>query len=217
MLQIVIHFCNSGWFPTLWAIVDFAMAKRSDRPLSNLEMTVLGFAWLRGPCTVYSVMKELSHSESTYHKSRAGAAYSVAKRLIGFGLLEPVDDGMVRISESGVAALQEWLSPPMPQSDIAHSADLIRLRFFFLGAVAPEVRLAFIDQALRGLEEFLGRCRGLLRENEEIGDYFGVLATVSSVYETEARIRWLQLVRAYVVDPSALDRPWSETMLGKMD
>ena len=197
-------------------IVGIVKKEPRQRGLSNLEMTVLGFAWLRGPCTTYSIMKELSLSESSYHKSRAGAAYSVSKRLIGFGLLEPVEDGLVQISKTGVEALREWVTPPTPMADIAHSADLVRLRFFFLGVVAAEVRLEFIDQAIGGLEEFLGRCRGLLRENEEIGDYFGVLATVSSVYETEARIKWLRLVREYAVDPAALKRPWTDTMLGLM-
>ncbi len=182
------------------------------RKLSSIEMTVLGLAWLRGPCTIYAIMKELSFSASSYHKSRAGTAYSVAKRLLGFGLLETAEGDTVRVTQAGVEALREWLAPPVPAADVAHSADLLRLRFFFLGAAEPERRLAFIDDAIQGLEAFLVKCEDLLPANEALGDYFGVLATLSSILETRARIQWLKLVRAYVLEPIP-DGKWAETVL----
>lgn len=187
-----------------------------DRPLSNLELTVLGLAWLRGPCSIYAIMKELSMSASSFHKSRAGTAYSVSRRLLEFGLLvraEGADEGVVRITEDGVAELQKWMLPPIPRSDIAHSADLLRLRFFFLGVVDQQQRLKFIDDALSGLELFLKDCEGLMPKNEEIGDYFGVLATLSSVLETRARIEWLRVVRRWVENPLADDVPWASIVM----
>lgn len=153
-------------------------------------------------------------SESSYHKSRAGTAYSVANRLVKFNLIEPFapdeesHERSIRITESGVDALREWLTPPIPMPDIAHSADLIRLRFFFLGALEPSQRIAFIDSSLVGLQEFLGKCEELIPKNEEIGDYFGVLATLSTVLETRARIEWLLLVREWVQRPSTTKIPW---------
>ncbi len=191
------------------------------RKLSTVEMTVLGFAWLRGPCTIYSIMKELSASESSYHKSRAGTAYSVANRLIGFGLIEEFsaedsDERNVRVTKAGVKALQEWIGPPVPISDVAHSADLVRLRFFFLGAVSQERRLAFIDEAIDGLREFHARCEALLPANQEIGDYFGALATVSSILEAKARIEWLTIVRELVVSPLPPDQDWTEAILKRL-
>lgn len=182
---------------------------RKKSTLSTLELTFLGMAWLRGPCTTYAIMKELGSSASTYHKSRAGATYAVAKRLLGFGLIASVDD-QVRITPAGIEALQKWLQPPLDRHDIAHSADLVRLRFFFLGVIDPEHRLKFIDDAIRGLEEFLVRCEGLVPKNEEIGDYFGALATVSSILETRSRIEWLRLVREWVVNPIPEGQSWSE-------
>ncbi|MEQ1823590.1 MAG: hypothetical protein ABL949_13855 [Fimbriimonadaceae bacterium] len=186
-----------------------------SRKLSTIELTVLGLTHLRGPCTIYAVMKELSMSESSYHKSRAGTAYSVSKRLLGFGLLEPAEGGEnhIQITEAGVAAIQAWLAPPLPMQDIAHSADLIRLRFFFLSVLEPEERIAFIDSALAGLRQFLARCEALLPENEAIGDYFGVLATLSTVLETRARIEWLKIVRKWVENPLGPEEKWSETVL----
>ncbi|MFI5384628.1 MAG: hypothetical protein ACHQ50_00755 [Fimbriimonadales bacterium] len=175
-----------------------------SRALSTIEMTILGIAWLRGPCTTYTIMKELATSASTYYKSRAGTAYSVVDRLVGFKLLEQMtgqgDGGekLIKVTESGVDALRKWLTPPIPLPDIAHSADLIRLRFFFLGVLEPEKRLTFIDDALAGLRKHLARCEALIPENEAIGDHFGALATLAVVLETKARIQWLEIVRERV-------------------
>ena len=189
------------------------------RKLTSIELTVLGLAWLRGPCTIYAIMKELSLSASSFHKSRAGTAYSVAKRLLKTNHLEKSDptdsssEGDVQVSESGVAALKHWLTAPLPMADIAHSADLIRLRFFFLGAVEKNERVAFIDKSIEGLQEFLSRCESLLPDNEAIGDYFGVLATMSSIFETRARIEWLKLVREFVVNPLPENASWTDEVL----
>ncbi|QYK54235.1 MAG: hypothetical protein KF824_04895 [Fimbriimonadaceae bacterium] len=164
-------------------------------------------------------MKELSYSESTYHKSRAGTAYSVSKRLIENGLLQTVlqdvdtKENLVKVSESGEKALQQWLTPPLPQSDIAHSADLVRLRFFFLGVIHSEQRLALIDNTIGGLREFLARCEALIPANEQLGDYFGALATVSCILETKARLEWLTIVRDLVEKPISSEENWSETIL----
>jgi len=193
-----------------------------DRKLSTIELTVLGFAWLRGPCTTYAIMKELSHSESTYHKSRAGTAYSVSRRLIEHGFLEhapPTDsegDALIQISSKGTAELQEWMKPPLPLGDIAHSADLIRLRFFFLGVVDQQQRLDFIDNSIEGLQIFLKRCEALIPANEELGDYFGALATVSTILETKARIEWLNIVRHWVQNPMSENENWSDTILNQL-
>lgn len=184
-----------------------------NRRLSTVEMTVLGMTWLRGPCTVYAVMKELSASESTYHRSRAGTAYSVSSRLVGLGLLERDDDDRVQITPAGLERLREWIGPDVPMLDVAHSADLLRLRFFFLEALAPEQRVEFIDRSLASLREFEARCLALIPENEKLRDYFGLLATLNSVLETRSRIRWLNLVREYVVSPLAQDSNWTEEVL----
>ena len=184
------------------------------RKLSTIEMTVLGLAWLRGPCSTYAIMKELSASASSFHKSRAGTAYSVSKRLLKFGLLEATSNGeQIQITADGVRALQGWLSAPVPQRDIAHSADLVRLRFFFLGVVDQPARLQFIDSAIDGLQKFLQRCEELVPENEAIGDYFGVLATLSTILETQARIEWLRIVRNWVEEPMVDGQSWSESAL----
>ena len=195
----------------------------NDRKLSTIEMTVLGFAWLRGPCSIYAIMKEISSSESSYYKSRAGTAYSVANRMIGFELLESVqnpekdDDKWIQITALGVAALQDWVTPPIPLPDIFHSADLLRLRFFFLGVIEKEKRLDFIDDSIKGLQVFLNRCEQLIPKNEAIGDYFGVLATVSTILETRARIEWLNMVREWVANPPESGKSMSDIVMTKLN
>lgn len=183
---------------------------------STIEMTVLGMTWLRGPCTIYAVMMELSSSASTYHKSRAGTAYSVANRLLKLKLIESVDEGQVRVSEAGEAALRDWVGPDVPMMDVAHSADLLRLRFFFLETLPQADRVAFVDKSIASLEAFQARCEALIPKNEEIGDYYGALATVSSVLEARARIQWLRMIRDWVEQPMPKDAPWTETIMKRL-
>ncbi|MEI7985505.1 MAG: hypothetical protein WCI55_07735 [Armatimonadota bacterium] len=186
-------------------------------------MTVLGFAWLRGPCSIYAIMKEISSSESSFYKSRAGTAYSVANRLLGFELLESIpspvkdDEKLIQITEAGVSALQAWITPPIPLPDIFHSADLIRLRFFFLGVVDKESRLDFIEDSIKGLKVFLTKCEELIPKNEAIGDYFGVLATVSTILETRARIEWLVMVREWVENPLESGKSLSDIVRNRLE
>lgn len=180
------------------------------RKLSNLEHTVLGLTWLRQPCTTYAVMKELESSASSYHKSRAGAVYAAMRRLQGFGLIELAESGSLSVTRAGEQELRDWMRPPIPQGDVTYTVDLIRLRMFFLGVLEPPEREAFIDSAIAGLEQFLSECTALIPENEAIGDYFGVLATMSTIIETRARIEWLHIARRYLEVPMP-DGQWAKT------
>ena len=187
------------------------------RKLSNVEMTILGLTWLRGPCTVYAVMKELAASESTYYRSRAGTAYSVVTRLVKFGLIHQAEDNSISITEPGTATLQKWVGPNIEQADIAHTVDWVRLRFFFLECLAPADRLSLIDRCLEGLAEFEQRCLNLIQVNRELGEYFGALATVNIVMETRARMRWLQLIRPFIENPLPPDADWTRALIEAME
>lgn len=187
------------------------------RKFSSVEMTVLGMTWLRGPCTIYAVMKELSASESTFYRSRAGTAYSVANRLLELGLLEKQEGDLVQITTEGLEQLRQWVGPEVPMLDVAHSADLLRLRFFFLETLDPAQRIEFIDNALTQLKEFESRCLALIPENEKLGDYYGALATVNTILETRARIQWLQLAREMVEKPLATNSDWTATILERLN
>lgn len=179
-------------------------------------MTVLGLTWLRGPCTTYVIMKQLALSESTYHRSRAGTAYSVMNRLMGLGFIEKLEDERVQVTPAGEEVLREWTGPVVPMMDVAHSADLLRLRFFFLEVLPPPDRLEFIERSIASLREFEARCVGLIPQNQELGDYFGALATVCSVLEARARIQWLETVRGWVIEPLAVDSDWAAVIMSRL-
>ena len=194
-------------------------SKRSakGRGLSILEHTVMGIAWLRGPCSIYTILRELETSASSYHKSRAGTVYSIANRLLDKGILEREPDGeRVRLSASGVELLKEWVAPPTPFEDVTFSSDLLRLRFSFLGILEAKDRRKYVEDALQSLREFLATTEALLDENEKIDEPFGLLATVNIILETRARIQWLETVLEFVDDPSSIDRPWSATVFKRI-
>lgn len=180
-------------------------------------MTLLGLTWLRGPCTVYAVMKDLATSESTYYRSRAGTAYSVVARLVKFGYVHQAENKSISITESGQTILQNWVGPEIERGDIAHTVDWLRLRFFFLECLTPADRLALIDRCLEGLAEFEQRCLDLIGVNQELGEYFGALATVNIVMETRARIQWLHLIRPFVENPLPPDADWTQALLAAMN
>ena len=155
-------------------------------------------------------------SASSFHRSRAGATYSVSTRLLRFGLLETAGN-LVQVSEAGEKALGDWYSTPIPMTDVAHSADLIRLRFFFLGSVPMQRRLEFIDSSLEGLLSYETTCESLLSGNQDIGDYHGVLASAGVLMETRARMRWLRLFRSLVETPLEDESTWAETVLAMLE
>lgn len=160
-------------------------------------------------------------SVSSYHKSRAGTAYSVAHRLEKFGFLRAVTDAdepkdkRVEVTTEGQGALRDWISTGPPMIDIAHSADLLRLRFNFLGAVSQEDRLVFIDRSLAGLETMLDEGTALIAKNQAINEYFGALSAVAFVLETRARIQWLTLVKELVMHPLDETADWSKELLNR--
>lgn len=193
------------------------MGRKSQKPsaqrkLSTIELTVLGLAWTNGPCTTYVLMKELSTAGSTYYRSRAGTTYSVVKRLIGFRLLSCEGD-QVQITEEGKQCLRAWVKPPIPEQDVAHSADLLRLRLYYFALLEPDEQISFITEARRELSTHLGRVEWMIEESERLGDYFGVLALSNAVLETKARLRWLDLIEPFVREPIQDQKTWAKTIL----
>ncbi|MBL8040040.1 MAG: hypothetical protein JNM04_01710, partial [Chthonomonas sp.] len=162
-------------------------------------------------CTTYVLMKELSSAGSTYYRSRAGTTYSVVKRLTTFGFLE-VNDEQISISEEGIAALKRWIRPPIPEPDVAYSADLVRLRFYYLGLLSVRERKEFIDDALSELRRHLVKVEWMVHESERIGDYFGMLALANAVLETRARIEWLEMVAPLALEPIADQKAWAKSV-----
>ncbi len=55
--------------------------------MTELESTVLGVVWLRGPCTAYVIRQEFLASSSSYWTASTGAIYPVLRRLEGAGMI----------------------------------------------------------------------------------------------------------------------------------
>jgi len=172
----------------------------SARHLTPIELTVLGITWKRGPFTTYALMREFQSSTSTYFSSRASTIYPLVSRLEQRGLLRSVEESRIEITEEGLSQLRAWLGDPVPQDDLAHTADLLRLRTFFLAAVSSEQRVTFIDQALADLRTYLHRCELSAKRDGDLGDPFSALASQGVVFETKARIEWLESVRTALLE-----------------
>lgn len=166
-----------------------------------MEYTVLGIAWKRGPCTTYTLMKEMSSSTSTFFKKRASTTYPLVERLIKNGFLKQSEDmgargeRSVETTEIGIAALQYWLAEPLEFGEVAHTLDFVRLRTFYLGSATPEDREKFLASALKQLAAHEASCQKAIEKYTEMGDQFSALATEGVLYETRARIAWLTASR----------------------
>ena len=163
-------------------------------------------------------MKELAVSASSYHKSRAGTTYSIVNRLLANGLLQrnSANLHLIEITPTGTHELLKWLAPPLPAADISHSADLLRLRCFFLGALPAEQRKIFLAEAHTALHAFLAEAEELLSQSQARNDYFCLLAITNVVMETQSRLRWLKLVTELLENPLPEDICWKEAILNRI-
>lgn len=170
--------------------------------LTDLEHAVLGVVWRDGPCTPYAVRKEFLDSPTPSWSGSAGTIYPLVRRLERAGLLASEEAGrdrrpsrLYRVTASGRRVLRDWLRPPLPVTEIAPGADPIRTRLFFLDALPPDEREAFLDMVVRQLEEHVADLRGD-EQGEGRLDPIDRLARRGVRHVAEARLRWLREVRA---------------------
>ena len=180
--------------------------KDSGSKSSPLEMAVLGMVWKQEPCTAYSVMRELSGSDSAFIRSKAGTVYPLVNRLVRASLLTyetkkrgPKGERMLRITPEGLELLKSWLTGPIQQREITHTVDLVRMRSGYLGTVGPEERARFVDRSLEGLRQHLKECEAREIHYLENGDAFGALGMRQMIHETRARIAWLVEERPAII------------------
>lgn len=185
------------------------------RSLSSLELSILCLIWLRAPCTPYAVMRMIAEARSSYYKSRAGSVYTVVRRLESFGLLaaHPENPRQIIVTSAGEAELKAWIAGSISDEDLMHTVDWVRSRLFAVQLLAPAERMRVIDDAIAGLQRVLETAQALTHKNEEIGEPYGVLATLGFVYETQARIDWLRHIRPYMTQELAA--PLAAQLLGE--
>ena len=171
------------------------------RRFSTMENTVLGIVWKRGPCTTYSVMKELQASTSTFFRDWAGTVYPIVNRLLKSGYLGckrkrgSRGEKMVHITESGNFQLKIWLTGEVEAPEVAQTVDLLRLRVFYLAAIEPSQRFQFIDDAVLKLEAHKLHCEEAVKSYRSMDDKFSALATEGVIHETTSRIEWLKSLK----------------------
>ncbi|MHC5024376.1 MAG: helix-turn-helix transcriptional regulator [Planctomycetota bacterium] len=172
----------------------------SERSL--LECVVLGIVWKMGPITPYAIRQEFRTSPTPHFSGSAGAIYPAVRRLERDGLLasRAVRQGrrrgrQYRITKAGGAVLKSWLRPPLRPGDAGPSFDPLRTRLYFLAAVTPRQRRAFLDGAIAALEAQ----RPILEADEaryaSVGDTFSRLASLGIRRDLETRIAWLKAVQ----------------------
>ena len=170
--------------------------------LTDLEYTVLGIVWKKAPCTAYSIMREFSGSPSSYYRGSAGTIYPLVRRLETRRHLVSSEGGRGRrphvtyeISRKGLAALRRWLTPPLPEAAAAITFDPLRTRAFFLKALTPGQRLAFVVHAQKQLHTQLDVVEAECTRYRDEGDPFSALAMDGALHVIRARIAWMAELR----------------------
>jgi DNA-binding PadR family transcriptional regulator len=172
------------------------------RPPSELECFVLGLIWKHGPCTTYALRQKLQSSPSTQWSGSAGALYPLVRRLERMGYLKSRSSGRGRrasveysITARGEAVLREWIGPPIPPEALTVTHDPLRSRLRFLSLLPPPQRRAWVEAAIRSLEEVARRVREWEQVHASDDDPFVPLMTRSGLLDIRARRTWLREAR----------------------
>jgi DNA-binding PadR family transcriptional regulator len=182
--------------------LDMATQTTSPTALTDLELTVLGIVWKKAPCTAYSIMREFSGSPSSYYRGSAGTIYPLVHRLEKRRYLVSCMGGRGRrphvtyeLSRQGLAALRRWLTPPLPDAAAAITFDPLRTRVFFLNALTPGQRPAFVVHARKQLHAQLKVVEAECARYRDEGDLFSALAMDGALHVIRARIAWMTELR----------------------
>jgi DNA-binding PadR family transcriptional regulator len=174
---------------------------RETRPAagpSDLAAFVLGLVWQHGPCSAYEIRRFLLDSPSAQWSGSAGAIYPLVRRLERDGLLRGAQirgdrrgRREVTITALGSAALRAWIGPPLGPGVVTVTADPLRSRARFLGALTPKRRAAWIAAAKTALEEVLAAVDRWDAIYGAASDPHLRFLTTHAKLETAARRAWL--------------------------
>ncbi|MFG2888020.1 PadR family transcriptional regulator [Streptomyces sp. NPDC048248] len=130
--------------------------------LSTTSYVVLGMVAMRGPSTPYDLKRAIGRSVGYFWNFPHAQLYSEPKRLEEAGLLElhEEDTGRRRkiytITETGQAALRDWLAEPVKEH--FELRDVAEIKLFFNELAGPEdvARLAReqVEQHERRIAEY---------------------------------------------------------------
>lgn len=167
--------------------------------LSELEGGVLGIVATKPGCTAHAIREGFLRSRSSHWSGSAGAIYPLMKKLVSRELLKVEESprgSRVRrtytITAAGTKELRRWLGPPLAAWTAAVTYDPLRTRMYFLAALSPAKREAFLSDAVRLLESEAKELRRELREMRGPDAFWDRAAQEGTIAITEARIRWVR-------------------------
>ncbi len=166
--------------------------------LTELEGCALGLTWQLGPCPAYAIKRQFEQSNSSSWSASAGTIYPLMKKLERLHLIDGQDDlsgptkkrRIYTISASGRAQLTHWMAT-LPDWAGEAVPEPIRTRTFFLSALKPEERQAFLDEAKARTEGMISSLEVAVMSAE---DKIESLACLGALYELRARAEWLERV-----------------------
>jgi len=172
--------------------------------LTELESCALGVIRQIQPCSTYQVRRAFARSPTSQWSASAGSLYPVIERLLRLKLIRAENragDARGRrdlsVTKKGVQAIRNWIMRLEPAA-AASTPDPIRSRAHFLDLLGSEPkRAAFLLQAEKLTQSAIRETRIFLvaeRKNSQT-DY---LASIGGLFQLEARLKWLRMVRKKV-------------------
>ena len=171
------------------------MPQKKDKATEPTEMeaTVLGALWQKGPCTAYAIRKEFMESLSPRWSGSSGAIYPLLKRMELGGLVDAMATNRgkrkqrdYRITKKGLTVFRRWLRNLKPEVDAALMHDPLRSKLFFIDAMTNDQARTFVKKAMEELKGQIGGFHKFSAHNTVAGR--------NMLLVTKARIKWLEEV-----------------------
>ena len=128
--------------------------RSSNGQLSEIEGCVLGLLSVDGPATPYSIRKTFLQSPNPQWSGSAGTIYPLIERLLRRTLIRSKlcltgkrRGQRISVTASGLRALEQWLSVPIPDWVAGVPPDPLRTRVRFLSALSDTQQRVFLQNA----------------------------------------------------------------------
>lgn len=172
------------------------------RKLSELEGVVLGIINKTQPCTAYTLRNKLKQAPSSHWRASAGSIYPLLTRLTSEKLLSSArdtNDGRDRdflsITKQGLLSLKAWIKTGVEQNIISSVLDPVRSRMFFLDVLSASERIAFTEQLITAMQQYVTETQNHLANKSAGHDLFDYLGSLGAQASAESRLDWLLHVR----------------------
>jgi DNA-binding PadR family transcriptional regulator len=169
------------------------------------DIPVLGYALLglihQKPSSGYDLRKTFAETALGNYSSSPGAIYPALERLQARGFVgAEVQEttGLRRrrlftITQSGEAALKQWLGRPIARQDVTRGAAELMLRFAFMEQVlGVQAAVDFLQGFRTNVESYIPELKAFLEANEANMPLSGRLALESGVRGYETSRDWAE-------------------------